>query len=44
LLRIRGGEPIDLKENTLRRGHLRPDTLTRDDLLLLIADAARLQL
>ena len=34
----------DPTENTLRRGNLRPDIRTRDDLLLLIADAVRLQL
>jgi len=34
----------DPNDNTLRRGTLRPDIRTRDDLLLLIADAVRLQL
>lgn len=34
----------DPDDNTLRRGNLRPTIRTRDDLLLLIADAVRLQL
>jgi hypothetical protein len=34
----------DPNENSLRRGGLRPYIRTRDDLLLLIADAVRLQL
>ena len=34
----------DPNDNSLRRGSLRPTIRTRDDLLLLIADAVRLQL
>jgi len=34
----------DPNDNSLRRGTLRPTIRTRDDLLLLIADAVRLQL